>query len=59
MVPDEVDDTQNEGSKPVEADTVIDKELPKATKKVYGGQTLKSMDKKPIQKHSNRASSGS
>ena len=58
VVPDEVDDTQIEGSKPVEADTVRDKEVPKATNKEDGGQTLKSMDKKPVQKHSNRASSG-
>ena len=58
MVPDEVDDTQIEGSKPVEADTITDKEVPEATNKEDGGQTSKSMDKKPAQKHSNRASSG-
>ena len=58
VVPDIVDDTQIEGSKPVEADTVADKEVPKATNKEDGGQTLKSVDKKPVQKHSNRASSG-
>ena len=58
VVPDEVDNTQMEGSKPVKADTVADKEVPEATNKEDGGQTLKSMDKKPAQKHSNRASSG-
>ena len=58
VVPDEVDDTQIEGSKPVEADTVADKEIPKATNKEDGSQTSKSMDKKPTQKHSNKASSG-
>ena len=55
VVPDEVDDTQIEGSKPAEADTVTDKEVPKED----GGQTLKSTNKKPVQKCSNRASSGS
>ena len=59
VVPDEVDDTQIEGSKPAEADTVTDKEVPKATNKEDGGQTSKSTDKKPVQKHSNRASSRS
>ena len=58
MVPDEVDDTQIEGSKPVEADTVADKEVLKATNKEDGGQTLKSVDKKPACQNSNRASSG-
>ena len=43
---------------PVEADTVTDKGVPEATNKEDGGQTSKSMDKKPAQKHSNRASSG-
>ena len=57
VFPDEVGDTQIEGSKPVEADTVTD-EVPEATNKEDGGQTLKSMDKKPAQKHSNRVSSG-
>ena len=56
VVPDEAGDTQIEGSKPVEADTVAD-EVPEATNKKDGSQTLKSMDKKPAQKHSNRASS--
>ena len=58
VVPDEVDDTQIKGLKPAEADTVTDKEVPKATKE-DGGQTLKSTDKKPVHKCSNRASSGS
>ena len=58
VVPDEVDDTQIEGLKPVEADTIADKEVPEATNKEDGGQTSKYMDKKPTQKHSNRASSG-
>ena len=59
VVPDKVDDTQIEGSKPAEADTVTDKEVPKATNKEDGSQTLKSMDKKPVHKCSNRASTGS
>ena len=54
VVPDEVDDTQIKGSKPAEADTVTDKEVPKATNKEDGGQTSKSMDKKPVHKCSNR-----
>ena len=58
VVPDKEDDTQMEGSKPVEADTVTDKEVPEATNREGGSQTLKSTDKKPAQKHSNRASSG-
>ena len=57
MVPDKVDDTQIKGSKPVEADTVTD-EVPEATNKEDGSQISKSMDKKPAQKHNNRASSG-
>ena len=59
VVPDEVEDTQIKGSKPAEADTVTDKEVPKATNKEDGSQTLKSTDKKPVQKCSSRASSGS
>ena len=59
VVPDEVDDTQIEGLKPAEADTVTDQEVPKATNKEDGGQTSKSMDKKPVQKCSNRTSSPS
>ena len=54
---DEVDDTQIKGSKLVEANTVTDK-VPEATNKEDGGQTWRSTDKKPAQKHSNRASSG-
>ena len=38
VVPDEVDDTQMEGSKPVEADTITDKEVPEATNKEDGCQ---------------------
>ena len=58
VVPNEVDDTQIKGLKPVKADTITDKEVPEATNKEDGGQTSKSMDKKPAQQHSNRASSG-
>ena len=58
VVPDKVDDTQIKGLKPVEADIVADKEVPKGINKEDGSQTLKSTDKKPVQKHSNRASSG-
>ena len=58
VVPDEVDDTQIEDSKPVEADTITAKEVPEATNKEDGSQASKSTDKKPAQKHSNRASSG-
>ena len=58
VVSDEVD-TQIKGSKPAEVDTVAHKEVPKATSKEDGGKTSKSMDKKPVQKCSNRASSGS
>ena len=58
VVPDKVDDTQIEGSKPVEADTIRDKKVPEATNKENGSQTSKSMDKKLAQQHSNRASSG-
>ena len=58
VVPDEVDDTQMEGLKPVEADAIADKEVPEASNKEDGSQTSKSMDKKLAQKHSNRASSG-
>ena len=59
VVPDKVDDTQIKGSKPAEADTVTDKEVPKAINKDDGGQNSKSTDKKPVHKCSNRASSGS
>ena len=58
VIPDKVDDTQIEGLMPVEADTIVDKEVPEATNKEDSGQTSKSTDKKPAQQHSNRASSG-
>ena len=58
VVPDEVDATQIEGLKPVEADTIADKEVTEATNKEDGSQTAKSTDKKPAQKHHNRVSSG-
>ena len=58
VVPDEVDDTQIEGSKPVEAIPVVDKEVPKATNKEDGSHTLKSADKDPARQHSNKTSSG-
>ena len=47
VVPDEVDDTQIKGSKPVEAIPIADKEVPKVTNKKDGGQTSKSGDKDP------------
>ena len=47
VFPDKVDNIHIEGSKPVEADTITDKEVPEATNKEDGGQTSKSMDKKP------------
>ena len=47
VVLNEIDDTQIKGSKAAEADTVADKVVPEATNKEDGGQTLKSMDKKP------------
>ena len=48
VVPDEIDDTQIEGSKPAEADTLADNEVPKATSKEDGSQTSKSMNKTPV-----------
>ena len=57
VVPDEVKDIQIKGLKPVEADTIADKEVPEATNKEDGGQTSKSTDKKPARQHSKRASS--
>ena len=57
-VPDEVDDAQIEGLKPACADTLTDHEGQEVTNKEDDGQTLKPQDKKPIQKCSNRASSG-
>ena len=58
VIPDEVDDAQIKGSKPAGIDTLPDNEVPEAINKEDGGQTSKSTDKKPIQKCSNRASSG-
>ena len=58
VVPDEVDDAQIEGLKPVGADTLTDNEGQEVTNKEDESQTLKPTDKKPVQKHSNRASSG-
>ena len=58
VVPDKVDDTQVESSKPVGAISSADKEVPKATNKGGGGQTLKSVDKNPTHQHNNKASSG-
>ena len=48
VVPDEVDDIQIEGSKPVEAHTVADKEVPEATNEENCGQTLKSMTRNQL-----------
>ena len=58
VVPDKADDAQIEDSKPVGADTLTGNEGQEATNKEDDGQTLKSADKKPVQKHSNQASSG-
>ena len=57
VVPDEVDDTQIEGSKPAETISIADKIVLKATNKEDGGQTLKPVDKNPAQQHSNKPSS--
>ena len=59
VVPDEVDDAQAEGLKLAGADTLPDNEGQEATNKENGGKTLKHAEKKPVQKCSNRASSGS
>ena len=59
VVPDNLDDPQIEGLKPAGADTLADQEGQEATNKEDDGQTSKPQDKKPVQKHSNRASSGS
>ena len=59
VVPDEVDDAQIEGSKPVGADTLTDNEGQEATNKEDGGQTSKPTGKKTVQKCNNWASSGS
>ena len=58
VVPDKVDDTQIEGSKPVEAIPTENKEVPETTNKDDGGQTSKSVDKNSARQHSNKASSG-
>ena len=58
VIPDEVDDTQVESSKPVGAISAADKEIQKATNKSGGGQTSKSADKNQNHQHSNKASSG-
>ena len=59
VVPDKVDDVQIEGSKPAGANTLANNEGQEETNKVDDGQTSKPTDKKPVQKCSNRASSGS
>ena len=59
VIPDVVDDAQTEGSKLAGADTLPDNEGQEATNKEDDGRTSKHVDKKPVQKHSNRASSGS
>ena len=58
VVPDEVDDTQVENSKPVGAVSTEDKEVQKAANKSGGGQTSKSVDKNPTGQPSNKASYG-
>ena len=58
VVPDEVDDTQVESSKPVGAVSAADKEVQKATNKSSGSQASKSVDKNPTHLHSNKALSG-
>ena len=59
VVPDKENDAQIEGSKPAGADTLTNNEGQEETNKEDDGQTSKLADKKPVQKHSNRASSGS
>ena len=56
VVPDEEGDAQMEGLKPAGADTLTDNEGQEETNKEHDGQTSKPADKKPVQKHSNRAS---
>ena len=48
VVPDEVDDAQIEGLKPVGANTLTDNEGQEVTNKEDGSQTLKPADKKPV-----------
>ena len=59
VIPDEIDDAQIEGSKPAGADTLANHKGLESTNKEDDGQTLKTQDKKLVQKHSNWASSGS
>ena len=59
VVPDKIDDAQVEGLKLVHADTLTNNEGQEVTNKEDGGQTSKPADKKPVQKCSNRALSGS
>ena len=58
VVPDEVDDTQVESSKPVGAVSTADEEDQKTTNNSSGSQTLKSADKNPTNQPSNKALSG-
>ena len=59
VVPDKEDGTQIKTSKLTENNTLQDNEGQEETNKEDGDQTVKSSDKKPVQKCSNRASSGS
>ena len=59
VVPDEVYDAQTEGLNLAGPDTLPNNEGQEATNKEDDGKILKPTDKKPVQKHSNRASSGS
>ena len=59
VVPDEVDDAQTEGSKLAGADPLPDNEGQEVTNKENDGKISKPTDKKPVQKCSNKASSGS
>ena len=59
VVPDKVDDAQTEGLKLAGADTLPNNEGQNVTNKEDDGKILKPIYKKPVQKHSNRASSGS
>ena len=51
--------TQIKTSKSAEDNTLQDNEGQEETNKEDGDQTAKPGDKKPVQKHGNRASSGS
>ena len=55
----EIDGAQTEGLKLVGADTLPDNEGQEVTNKEDDGKISKPTDKKPVQKRSNRASSGS